>query len=130
MKQVTFLLLFLVWLGNGAAAQEQAGTAASGVSESADNTLQSSAGGPTIALNGGPHGRQLLDNYVPGDADGNRIINITDAVCLIIYIFNNGMGPVPLVAGDANCDGLVNITDATFVVNYIFGGGAPPVNCF
>ena len=37
-----------------------------------------------------------------GDADGNEIVNITDAVALIQYIFNEGPAPEPLLAGDAD----------------------------
>ncbi len=65
-------------------------------------------------------------SYVTGDANGDSVVNITDAVYLIQYIFAGGPEPVPLVSGDANCDGTVNITDAVYLINYIFGGGPPP----
>lgn len=63
-----------------------------------------------------------------GDADGNGMVNISDAVYLISYIFGGGPAPDPLSAGDADCNGIVNISDAVFVVAYIFGGGSTP-NC-
>jgi hypothetical protein len=63
-------------------------------------------------------------NY--GDADGNGIVNISDAVFLIAYIFGGGDAPNPELAGDADCNGIVNISDAVFLIAYIFGGGDPP----
>lgn len=65
--------------------------------------------------------------YVPGDANGDSIANITDAVALIDFVFNGGPAPVPFAAGDANGDCLVNITDAVYLIAYIFAGGPAPV---
>lgn len=62
-----------------------------------------------------------------GDADGDLLVNVTDAVFIIQYIFNGGAAPDPLSIADVNCDGLVNITDAVYLVAYIFGGG--PIPC-
>ncbi len=64
--------------------------------------------------------------YLCGDADGNDIVNISDAVYLIAYIFGGGAEPSPLLAGDVDCNGLVNISDAVYLIAYIFGGGQAP----
>lgn len=64
--------------------------------------------------------------YVCGDADGTGIINISDAVFLIGYIFGSGQAPDPLESGDCDCNALVNISDAVYLVTYIFGGGPAP----
>ncbi|MFH2056200.1 MAG: hypothetical protein ABIJ61_09605 [bacterium] len=64
--------------------------------------------------------------YVCGDANADLIANITDAVYLIEYIFNDGPAPNPYESGDANCDGIANITDGVYLITYIFGGGPPP----
>lgn len=64
-----------------------------------------------------------------GDPNGDDLINITDAVYLIQYIFNSGPAPVLLTAGDVNDDSLVNITDAVYLVQYIFNSGPEPVGC-
>jgi hypothetical protein len=65
-------------------------------------------------------------SYVCGDADGNGIINISDAVYLISYIFGGGPAPEPVVSGDADCNQIVNISDAVYLIAYIFGGGPAP----
>jgi hypothetical protein len=68
--------------------------------------------------------------FVCGDADGNTIVNISDAVYLIAYIFGGGSAPDPLLSGDADCNQIVNISDAVYLIAYIFGGGpAPCENC-
>lgn len=63
-----------------------------------------------------------------GDANNDGMINITDVIYLVGYIFSGGPAPDPLRIGDADCNGLVNISDAVFLVNYIFGSGPAP-NC-
>lgn len=69
-------------------------------------------------------------DFMCGDADGNEIVNIADAVYLISYIFGGGPAPDPVLSGDADCNQIVNIADAVYLISYIFGGGpAPCANC-
>jgi len=65
-------------------------------------------------------------DYLCGDADGNGMVNIADAVYLITYIFGGGPAPDPLLSGDADCNSMVNIADAVYLIAYIFGGGPEP----
>ncbi len=65
--------------------------------------------------------------YLCGDADGNDLISIGDAVFIINYIFGGGPAPDPPAAGDADCTGGVSIGDAVYLISYIFGGG--PIPC-
>jgi hypothetical protein len=64
--------------------------------------------------------------FIRGDANGDGVINVSDAVHLINYLFISGPAPQPLAAGDANSDGLVNITDVVYLINYLFIDGPPP----
>ena len=64
--------------------------------------------------------------YVCGDANGDGMVDISDAVYLIAYIFSGGATPYPYLAGDANGDGIVDISDAVYLIAYIFSGGAAP----
>ena len=66
--------------------------------------------------------------YIVGDANGDGVINVTDVVYLINYLFIDGPAPVPIQAGDANCDGFVNVTDVVYLINYLFIDGPPPCN--
>jgi len=62
-----------------------------------------------------------------GDANGDGVVNIGDAVYLINYIFIIGPSPYPITCvGDANSDGEVNVADIVYIVNYVFNGGSPP----
>lgn len=64
--------------------------------------------------------------YICGDVDGNGVVNISDAVYLIAFIFGGGPAPSPAQVADADCNGIVNISDAVFLIAYIFGGGPTP----
>jgi hypothetical protein len=65
--------------------------------------------------------------YLPGDADADGTVTISDAVYLITYIFSSGPAPEPMAAGDVNADCMDNISDAVYLINYIFGGGPAPL---
>ncbi len=74
------------------------------------------------------------DNYTnctPGDANGDGIVNISDAIVHITYIFGGGPPPRPWskCSGDANGDCTPGISDAVYVISYIFSGGSAPVTC-
>ena len=63
---------------------------------------------------------------VCGDVNADCIVDISDAVYLIAYIFSGGSAPSPLLAGDASCDSMVDISDVVYLLAYIFSGGAAP----
>lgn len=65
-------------------------------------------------------------NYLPGDANGDDVVNVGDAVHVINYVFKGGEEPIPFDAGDANCDTVINVGDAVHVINYVFKGGPTP----
>jgi hypothetical protein len=64
--------------------------------------------------------------YECGDANGDDVVDISDVVYLIAYIFSGGAAPDPLEAGDANCDEVVDISDVVYLIAYIFSGGQAP----
>jgi hypothetical protein len=71
-----------------------------------------------------------LIEFICGDANADKKVNVSDAVYLISYIFAGGPEPSPHLAGDANCDNKVNVSDAVYLITYIFAGGpAPCANC-
>lgn len=99
---------------------------------------QISYAGPTSYGNhlllGGIYGHQnekfYFDDiivFIRGDANGDGLINISDVVHLINYLFVAGSpAPDPFEAGDANCDWAVDIADAVYIISYLFIGGPPP----
>jgi len=70
------------------------------------------------------------DHWLPGDANGDGVVNISDVVFLINDLFVPGSpAPNPLLAGDTNCDGVVNISDVVYLINYLFIPGSPSPCC-
>jgi hypothetical protein len=64
--------------------------------------------------------------YICGDANSDELVNVSDAVYILSYIFSGGPPPEPQEAGDPNCDQAVNISDAVYLISYIFSGGPEP----
>ena len=73
----------------------------------------------------GPHGI-FASTCMCGDADGNGIFTISDAVYLINFIFAGGPTPIPICHADADGNAIATISDAVFLINYIFAGGPAP----
>jgi hypothetical protein len=88
-------------------------------------------GGSPGADEGAPVGGRRL----PGDANGDGGLDISDAVRLLLQLFaGGGTAPCdgPLTAGgnllllDANGDAALNLTDVVHALSYLFKEGPPP----
>jgi hypothetical protein len=102
--------------------------------------------GLTCGLGGAPHRPQFVDKYgsddnhpicitvfapyICGDSNGDKDVNVSDAVYIINYVFVGGDPPDPLVSGDVNCDTDVNVSDAVWIINYVFVGGNVPCDSY
>jgi Dockerin type I domain len=64
--------------------------------------------------------------YHCGETNGDGILDISDAMWLLNYIFIHGDPPIPLESAEINCDGDINISDVVWLVNYIFIEGPQP----
>jgi len=65
--------------------------------------------------------------FLRGDANHDGIVNVSDVVYLISYLFKGGPAPIPsTIVGDANCDGKVTVADAVSLIYYLFKGGPKP----
>jgi hypothetical protein len=70
---------------------------------------------------------RALASISRGDPNNDRLIDISDVVCLIARIFSGGPAPMPnMCTGDANCDGAIDISDAVTIIAHIFSGGTAP----
>ncbi|MGB7062347.1 MAG: SBBP repeat-containing protein [Candidatus Zixiibacteriota bacterium] len=88
-----------------------------------------------VYVTGFSHGG-VFDNYdyatvkyvqaLRGDANGDRVINVADIVCLVNFLYRGGDPPITAEAGDATCDGIVDVADVVCLVNYLYRGGDPP----
>ncbi|MCK4385295.1 MAG: hypothetical protein KAW52_03440 [candidate division Zixibacteria bacterium] len=64
--------------------------------------------------------------FIYGDANGDSLIDVTDVVFLINYLFESGPPPYPLAAGDCDCSGALDIVDVVYLINYLFSDGPVP----
>jgi len=71
----------------------------------------------------------ISGGYVCGNIDGDAegVIDISDLVYLVDYMFLAGPAPEALMAADCNGDGAVDISDLVWLVDYMFTGGPSPV---
>lgn len=67
-----------------------------------------------------------LFNHVPGDANGDKFVTLSDVVYIFNYLYAHGSEPVPFTAGDANGDCSIDLSDAVYLIDYIFHGGPAP----
>ena len=61
----------------------------------------------------------VLEDYLPGDANGDGKVRIGDATAILNYIVGNVSNNFQVKAADTNGDGRIRIGDATAVLNLI-----------
>ena len=62
-------------------------------------------------------------SYIPGDVNGDSLVNVTDIVATVNYIMEKPSDDFNKDAADLNGDGLVNVTDIVKMVSIIMAGG-------
>jgi hypothetical protein len=71
-------------------------------------------------------GMAPVQTFICGDANGDQLIDVADAVYLLNYLYKGGAAPDPLDAGDANGDEIIDVADAVHILNYLYKGGPAP----
>ncbi len=65
-----------------------------------------------------------------GDLSGDTLIDLTDVLFLVAYLFEGGPPPNPPASGDVNGDCFIGFSDLLWLINYLYRGGpAPKVRC-
>jgi hypothetical protein len=64
--------------------------------------------------------------FLRGDSNGDRRLDIADAVNTLAWLFTSATDPRCLDAADVNDDGAVDISDPIGTLGYLFQGSAPP----
>ena len=67
-----------------------------------------------------------VTTFSRGDANGDFILDISDGIHMLGYIFDTTPAPFCLDVLDANDDGRINLTDPLFLMRHIFLGTTPP----
>ena len=58
---------------------------------------------------------------MPGDVDGDGVVNIADVTALIDILLSGGTAPAN---ADVDGDGIVNIADVTALIDMLLSGNA------
>ncbi len=66
--------------------------------------------------------------FMRGDANGDGILDIGDAIYELFFLFSGGAEPSCLQAGDVNGDNNIDLTDPIYILNFLFKDGPAPVN--
>ena len=64
-----------------------------------------------------------------GDVNGDKLIDVGDAIYLLNYLFKGGPPPAIWATGDCNCDQIIDVGDAIYLLNYLFKNGGAPGDC-
>lgn len=60
--------------------------------------------------------------FIRGDANGDEVVDISDAMSTLGFLFFGDQRPVCFDAADANDDGLIDVSDAIFSLGFLFLG--------
>jgi PKD repeat protein len=71
-------------------------------------------------------GGKMPVEFRRGDADGNGMLELTDGVFVLNFLFLGGPAPTCLEAADADDNGDLELTDGVYDLNYLFLGGPEP----
>jgi beta-glucanase (GH16 family) len=85
-----------------------------------DLVLAADRGGPSPC---GP-------NIIRGDCNDDDDVNLSDALCILGWLFLGGAAPGCAAVMNANGDPGVDVSDPIFLLEYLFLGGAPPAAPF
>ena len=69
--------------------------------------------------------RRRFSALLPGDVDGNGVVNVADVFYLINFLFAGG--PDPIGAADVDGSGGPGVADVFYLINFLFAGGPAPV---
>jgi hypothetical protein len=64
--------------------------------------------------------------FLRGDANGDTVVDISDPVAALGFLFTGSTRPPCLDSSDANDDGRVDIADPIYLLSFLFQGGPHP----
>jgi hypothetical protein len=70
--------------------------------------------------------KKAKPRFLRADSNGDGLVNISDAITTLSYLFTGGKKPPCLAAADADDSGSLVITDGIFTLNFLFLGGRSP----
>ena len=77
-----------------------------------------------------PTGGDSSVKFERGDCNGDGDVNLSDAVCILTWLFGGAATPGCIAALNTNGDATVDIADPVSLLNFLFAGGPAPVDPF
>lgn len=68
--------------------------------------------------------------FIRGDANADLVIDLSDAIQILSYLFSSGASPAPLDSADFDAGGAIDISDVVSLLAYLFSSGSPPAPPF
>jgi hypothetical protein len=65
-------------------------------------------------------------SFIRGDCNDDGGVDISDAVCVLNWLFLGGSAPDCAAVANSNGDAAADISDATYLLNHLFLGGPTP----
>ena len=65
-------------------------------------------------------------SYIPGDVNGDGVVDYDDLLYMIAWMFYDGPAPNPIRRADVNDDGVTDISDLLYLTAYLLANGPPP----
>jgi hypothetical protein len=86
--------------------------------------------GPAVAVEGGHITITGAPWFLRGDCNDDGHVDISDAVCILNWLFSGGATPGCVAVTNTNGDPNTDLSDAVYVLAHLFLGGPPPVPPF
>lgn len=67
-------------------------------------------------------------SFMLGDSNGDEIIDISDAVFTLRYLFKGGLAPDCIESADVNGDESIDLSDVVYFLQFLFQGGSDLVS--
>jgi len=67
-------------------------------------------------------------SFLRGDANSDNILDMSDILFILNYLYKDGMTPASFEATDVNYDSKINVLDAEYLIRYFYKQGPPPQN--
>ena len=64
--------------------------------------------------------------FVRGDSNDDGLVDISDAVAVLLYLFEGAATPSCPDAADGDDSGAIDLTDSVYVLQYLFSQGPQP----
>lgn len=102
------------------------GCASDGVASPATVTIEGESIAPTIQDGEVVCCPEISRPFRRGDANDDSVVNLTDAVAVLLHLAAGGPNLLCREAANVNDDGSLNLTDPVYLLEHLFRSGPPP----